>query len=544
MQKRYSLLTAFLVLLSVSSFGQWGYFSGSLQTNTNFFVRDPKIGAYNMPQYDNFKVGADAWLNLNYTNEKFGLDVGARLDFFYNSILRVPTSPYTGAGLGNFFIKKKIKDFTFTGGYLYDQIGSGILYRAYEERTLAIDNALLGVRAEYDYKGILKLKAFGGVQKLKFSYQAPIILGFNAEGNVSIGDKVRMVPGIGVLNRSEDQKTMTQIVSTIESYDTLSRFVPKYNTYAFSVYNTLTVGDFSWYIEGVYKTKESIRNNQLRSINDSLINAAGNCLFTSVNYAHKGFGLTLQFKRTQDFYMHVSPNPNESTFDGSMTFIPPVSRENSLRLPSRYFAPSLENHELAFSADASYTPNKKVTFELSGSYIRDLLFARFHPIQTPFFGEAFISGIYKPTKALEIQLGFQYVRYNKYVYQQHGSDKVDSYTPFAEWQYKIDKKKSIRMELQYQHVLLDYGQWLYGLLEFNVAPHFSVAVSDMWNFKPNPEVNPNANHYYSVFFGYTQGSLAFTLAYVKQVEGIVCTGGVCRIEPAFSGAKFGMTATF
>lgn len=497
-----------------------------------------------MPQYDNFKIGTDAWLNLNYTNDKFGLEIGARADFFYNSILRVPTAPYTSVGLGNFYIKKHIKDFTFTGGYLYDQIGSGILYRTYEERTLAIDNALLGVRAEYDYKGLIKLKAFGGVQKLKFSYQGPVILGFNAEGNLKLGDKVQMVPGAGIVNRSEDQNTMNQIVSTIESYDTLGRFVPKYNTYAFSIYNTLTAGDFSWYIEGAYKTKEAIRDNELHEVNDSLINAAGNCVFTSVNYAHKGFGITLQFKRTQDFYMHISPNPTESTFDGSMTFIPPVSRENSLRLPSRYFAPSLENHELAFSEDASYTPSKKLTFELSGSYIRDLILKQFDPTFAPFFGEAFISGIYKPTRSFELQLGFQYVRYNKFVYQQDGAPNVDAYTPFAEWQYKIDKKKSIRMELQYQRVLLDYGQWLYGLLEFNVAPHFSVAVSDMWNFKPNPEVNPYANHYYNIFVGYTQGSLAFTLAYVKQVEGIVCTGGVCRIEPAFSGVKFGITATF
>ena len=544
MQKLYSLLTTLLVLLGLNSYGQWGYFSGSLQTNTNFFIRDPKIGAYNMPQYDNFKVGADAWMNLNYTNDQFGLEAGVRIDFFYNSILRVPTSPYTGAGLGNFFIKKKIKDFTFTGGYIYDQIGSGILYRAYEERTLAIDNALLGVRAEYNYKGLLRLKAFAGVQKLKFSIQSPIILGASAEGNFDLGKNVRLVPGAGIINRSEDQNTMNQIVSTIESYDTIGRFVPKYNTYAFTLYNTLTAGDFSWYIEGAYKTKESIRNNELHSVNDSLINAAGNCVFTSLNYAHKGFGITLQFKRTQDFYMHISPNPNESTFDGSMTFIPPVSRENSLRLPSRYFAPSLESHELAFSEDASYTPSKKLTFELSGSYVRDLLMAQFNPVSLPFFGEGFIQATYKPIRTLEIQLGFQYVRYNKYVYQQEGAPNVDSYTPFAEWQYKINKKMSVRMELQYQRVLLDYGQWLYGLVEFNVAPHFSVAVSDMWNFKPNPEINPNANHYYSLFFGYTQGSLAFTLAYVKQVEGIVCTGGVCRIEPAFSGVKAGITATF
>ncbi|MDB5281554.1 MAG: hypothetical protein JWO06_629 [Bacteroidota bacterium] len=542
--RKINLLLIILLSLGLNSYSQWGYFSGSFQSNTNFFVRDPKIGAYNMPQYDNFKVGADAWLNLNYTNEKYEFETGVRLDLFYNSILRVPTAPYTAAGLGNFYIKKKVKDLTITGGYIYDQIASGIIYRAYEERTLGIDNALLGARLEYDVKSLVKLKAFAGVQKLKFSIQKPIILGFNAEGNFAAGTKVRFVPGVGVINRSMDQDDMNQVVQRIETYDTLGRFVPKYNTYAFTVYNTLSAGDFTWYFEAAYKTAEAIKKDQIRDAVDSLINTPGTCFYTSVNYSHKGFGLTLQFKRTENFYLHTNPNPTESLFDGTMDFIPPVSRENSLRLPSRYFAPSLENHELSFSGDATYSPKRNITFSLSGSYVRDFIFKKYNPLDVPFFGEGFISALVKPTKSLEIEVGFQYVRYNKFVYQKEGSPVIDAYTPFLEWQYKFTKKMSLRMELQYQNVLKDYGQWMYGLVEFNVAPHFSVALSDMWNFKPNPDINPNANHYYSIFFGYTLGPLNFTLAYVKQVEGIVCTGGVCRLEPAFSGGKFGVNATF
>src|SRR5688572_22271235 len=72
--------------------GQWGYFSGSFQSNTNFFIRDTAIRAAGLPHYDNYKVGTDNWLNLNYTNEKFELETGIRLDIFYNSILRVPTT--------------------------------------------------------------------------------------------------------------------------------------------------------------------------------------------------------------------------------------------------------------------------------------------------------------------------------------------------------------------------------------------------------------------------------------------------------------------
>ncbi len=544
--RKLNILSTFLFLLVFSScFSQWGYFSGSFQNGTNFFIRDPKIGAFNLPHYDNLKVGTDNWLELRYTNDKFELQTGVRIDFFYNSILRVPTSPYSGVGVGNFFIKKKVKDLSITGGYIYDQIGSGIIYRSFEERALGIDNPLLGARLEYDIKGKVKLKAFAGAQKLKFSIQKPLILGFNADGNFSTkNNKVTFQPGVGFINRSMDKENIDKLVTTIESYDTTGRFVPKYNTYAVTVYNTLTAGNFSWYAEGAYKTAEAIKKDQIRDAKDSLINSPGNCVFTTVNYSTKGLGITLQFKRTENFYLHTSPNATEALFDGLLNFLPPVSKQNSLRLPARYFAPSLENRELAFGAEITYSPNRKMTFTVQGSYIRDFLLKKYNPTDTAFFGEGYVAGIFKPTKSLEMEFGFMYARYNKFLYRKEGDHEVDAYTPFAEFSYKVNKKHSLRLEVQYQHVLKDYGQWIYGLLEYSFAPHFSFAVSDMWNFKPNPDVNPNANHYYSVFAGYTIGPHRFTLSYVKQVEGIVCTGGVCRLEPAFSGVKLGVNSTF
>lgn len=545
MQKLNTVSTVLFLFLFQSGFSQWGYFSGSFQSNTNFFIRDSLIGAYNLPHYDNYKVGTDVWLNLNYTNEKYEFQTGVRLDFFYNSILRTPTSPYTAVGVGNFFIKKKVKDLTITGGYIYDQIGSGIIYRTFEERALGIDNALLGARLEYDIKSKVKLKAFAGVQKWKFSILKPIILGFNADGNFSTkNNKVTFQPGIGVVNRSMDQASVAQIVTTIESYDTLGRFVPKYNTYAFTAYNTLTVGDFSWYVEGAYKSHEAIKKDQINDAKDSLINVPGNCFYTTLNYSHKGIGVTLQFKRTQNFYLHNSPNPTEALFDGTMNFLPPVSRQNSLRLPSRYFAPSLENRELAFGGEVTYSPDRKMTFTFQGSFVRDFILKKFNPSNSIFFAEGFFNAMFKPTKSIEVEFGFQYARYDKFVYRKDGERDINSYTPFTELTYKINRKHSLRWEFQYQHVIKDYGQWLYALMEYNFAPHFSFAVSDMWNFKPNPDINPNANHYYSIFAGYTIGAHRFTVSYVKQVEGIVCTGGVCRLEPAFSGVKIGINSTF
>jgi hypothetical protein len=38
--------------------------------------------------------------------------------------------------------------------------------------------------------------------------------------------------------------------------------------------------------------------------------------------------------------------------------------------------------------------------------------------------------------------------------------------------------------------------------------------------------------------------LRFTGGYVRQVEGVICTGGVCRVEPAFNGMRFSMISNF
>ncbi len=553
---KYSLFVI-LTWFCLSASGQ-GYFSGSFQSNTNFFIRDSAIGAADQPHYDNYKIGTDAWLNLNYINEKFGLEIGTRIDMYYNTILFTPRTPTTAAGLGLFYVKKKVKDLNITAGYFYDQIGTGIIYRSWEERPLGIDNALLGARLEYDIDQKVKLKVFSGVQKNRFSLYKPIISGFNAEGNFSIKGKVLLQPGVGLLNRSMDKESVDVLVSRIETLDSTLRFVPKFNTYAFTVYNTLTVGNVSWYVEGAYKTREAIVG-----YGGKLLNKPGSVIYSTLSYSTKGFGGTLSFKRTENFSLRVSPNDlsSQGVFQGLLNFLPPTARQNSLRLPSRYFAPSQEQHELAFGAEFTYSPNNKLSFSANGSYIRDFL--KGAPVAPEkvisgtdtlvndarnFFGEAFISATYRPMKTLEIEVGFQYARYNRLLYLNEGAIDINSYTPFAELSYRFNKKMSIRTEVQYQHVKKDFGQWIYALVEFNVAPRWSVAVSDMWNFKANPEnVVPQGRkpqHYYSAFLSFTHHSHRFSVNYVKQVQGIVCTGGVCRFEPAFSGVKFSINSTF
>ncbi|MFN8277772.1 MAG: DUF6029 family protein [Chitinophagales bacterium] len=584
------LLGWLFISTALPSFAQSGHFSGSVQTNTNVFFRDTLINTAKF--YETTKVGADAWMNLNYSNDKYGLDAGVRLDVFLNSIVRNPTAPFTGVGLGSFFIRKQIGDLTATGGYIYDQIGTGIIFRTYEERPLGIDNALVGMKLNYNVKNLVNLKAFAGVQKNQFTFYKAVIAGFNAEGNFSIKDKVKLQPGIGVVNRYMDKDAFDKLYSTLQAYDSTTRFKPVYNAYAFSIYNTLTIGKVSIYAEAAFKSREAINgkvfNDSTHAVTDRLVNVPGSVIYASLNYSTKGFGFTASFKRTDNFSFRTSPN--ERLFNGMISFIPPLSRQNSLRLPARYFAPSQEVRELAFASEITYSPNKKWTFIANGSYVRDFLFKPWNTVITQttngvtstkpyhtFFGECYLSAAYRPSRKTEIELGFQYVRYNRLVYLGDGAQDMDVFTPFLEVMQRIGKKKSLRFEFQYQHIshvdpadskkrkATDFGQWVFLLAEFNIAPSWSFAVSDMWNFLPS-ENSPNhinyfndleaksgtakslfaisRNHYPSVFVAYTYHQHRFTLSYSKNVAGIVCTGGVCRFEPAFSGIKFTVNTNF
>ena len=92
--------------------------------------------------------------------QQLGFDLGLRFDLFNNSNLLNPNDSYTEDGIGRWYIHKKIQKLGISVGYIYDQIGSGIIYRAYEERPLAIDNALKGIRLTYDLSPDWQLKAF------------------------------------------------------------------------------------------------------------------------------------------------------------------------------------------------------------------------------------------------------------------------------------------------------------------------------------------------------------------------------------------------
>ena len=556
--KNLILLLACL-LVAISSYSQdtepeRGVFSGSIETNFNYFQKDSLIGAINIPQYDRLLTGGEMWLNLNYSIK--GYDMGVRFDMFQNSNLLNPLGSYSDQGIGRWFIKRTQDKLTLEAGYLYDQIGSGIIYQAYEVRPQLIDNALYGGAVSYQLMENLKLKAFTGKQKQQFSTIEGSIRGAYAEGFYSLGKEgspISLAPGIGVVNRTTGEGVIRNILDVMKFYLTEDQVLQEYNTYLTTFYNTLSYKNITWYAEVAHKSEEVFFDADAikQEFNAAptfgkYVKKSGNVYYSSIGYTIGGLGLTLEGKRTENFDFRADPTLRLNL--GLVNFIPPMNRLNTYRLTTRYNPATQLLSEQAYQVDVSYKFNKSWSTNLNYSNIQKL-------DGTQLYDEKLIEVTYKQKRKWQLTGGLQLQEYNQDIYESKPCvPMLNTVTPYLDFLYKISRKKSIRFESQYMITDQDFGSWAYGLLEVGLAPHWLFELSGMYNVSPNVNKNEIPNNpetgekrkilYPTLGAVYINKGNRFSLRYVKQVQGVVCNGGICRLEPAFSGVRFNMTSNF
>jgi len=528
-----------------------GVFSGNFESNFNVFLSDSLINASNTPQYDRQLTGGEAWLNLNYSLK--GFNAGIRFDMFSNSNLLNPTDSYTDQGIGRWFINKQINKLNIEAGYIYDQIGSGIIYRAWESRPLLIDNALYGAKVEYQLNEDWKIKAFTGKQKFLFDVNDGAIKGASVEGYLSLGSEespISLSPGIGIVNRTLSDQSMNLIIDDVKTYLPDEQIIPVYNVYLGSFYNTLTYKTFTWYLEAAYKSPEAFYDtNADRTeangtvVNGKFVKEAGSVLYSSVSYAKGKLGITIEGKRTENF--NFRSDPNLTLNRGLVNYIPPMNRFNTYRMTARYAPATQDLSELAYQVDVRYRFNKKLSALVNYSNITEL-------DGNLLYRETLGEVVYKYKRKWQLTVGLQMQMYNQELYEVKPEvPLVSTVTPYLDFLYKFSRKKSLRFETQYMSTKEDFGSWFFALAEFGLAPKWIFEASVMYNIDPSkkspkdPETGESLNIVYPTLgVVYVNKSNRFQLRYVKQVEGIVCSGGICRLEPAFSGVKFSMSSNF
>lgn len=540
-------LLIFACIVHFTAFTQEkGVISGAFETNANVFLRDSNINAINTPQYDRQIFGGEAWLNLNYSIQ--GFQLGVRFDMFNNSNLRNPTDSYSGIGIGRWFVQKQLDKVQISAGYLYDQIGSGLIFRAFENRPLFIDNAVYGARVKYNFSDNFHLMGFAGKQKNAFETYTGNIKGLRSEGFLSLGNEespLTLAPGVGFVNRTISDEYMAGVVDALRTYLDEDRFIPLHNTYSTTIYNTATYKSFSLYTEVALKAKDIFYNpfgekkEILGTSIGKLEQKSGSVLYGSLNFTQGNLGINVEAKRTKNFNFRI--DPNQRLLRGLVNFLLPLNRQNTFRLTARYSPAAQDISEMAYAADIRYRFSKTLTAAVNISDIRTLDGDRL-------FQEIFTEIVYKYQRKWQLTTGLQVLTYNQEVYEMKSEvPLVRALVPYFDFFYKFSSTKSLRTEFQYMDTKQDFGSWLFGLAEFSLAPKWNFEMSGMYNVDPkkvNPKGELKKTLYPTMGVVYNQNAQRYSLRYVKQVEGVVCSGGICRLEPAFSGFRFAMNTTF
>ncbi len=540
------LILFFFVLIVSTTFSQnKGVFSGSFDTNANVFIRDSSINAINTPQYDRQFFGGEAWLNLNYSID--GLTIGTRFDMFNNSNLRNPTNSFSGIGIGRWYVKKALGKLEISAGYLYDQIGSGLIFRAFETRPLFIDNALYGAQIKYDLGKSWNIMGFAGRQKNAFDVYTGNLKGIRLEGFASFGEEspLSLAPGFGFVNRTISDENMEGVVNALRTYLDEDRFTPNHNAYSTSIYNTMNYKTISLYTEFALKSedifynpfalKKEIIGNSIGKIEQK----SGSVMYASLSYAAGKLGITAEAKRTENFNFRIDPNLR--LLRGLVNYLTPLNRQNTYRLTARYSPAAQDISEMAYVLDVKYKVNKSLSAGVNYSDISTLNGDRL-------FREIFTEIIYKYKRKWQLTSGVQFLTYNQEIYEMKSEvPLVKTVVPYLDFLYKFTPTQALRTEFQYMSTKQDFGSWLFGLSEFSIAPRWIFEASGMYNVKPkkaNSKGLVEKIFYPTLGVVFLKDAQRFSLRYVKQVEGVVCSGGICRLEPAFSGIRFNMNTTF
>jgi hypothetical protein len=515
--------------------------TGNFQIDAQYYIEDSTIGAPYVPE----KMLTNGFGNINYMKGNFA--AGIRYESYQNALLGF-NEKYKGAGITYRFASFKVNDLEVTLGNFYDQFGNGLVFRSYEERGLGLDNAMDGIRLKYNpYSGIY-LKGFIAQQRYYFDKGPGIVRGF--DGEVALSEAVKSL---------SDAKTRVTLGGSVVSRyqkdeDPIYNF-PE-NVLAFAGRTNITHGNFSLNAEYAFKYNDPSAVN-------NVIYKNGDAFYANLVYAKKGLGVSFSTAWMDNFDYRSSRSATSN--DLTLNYLPSLSKQQTYRMATLYPNATVPTGEAGFQGEIYYTfktqgdkPKSQGTF-VSGAYTRVVGIDKDTAGVDPFIGyessfynvtdevyfeQAHIEASKKINKNTKLIGTYIYTAYNKGVLQGLGEDygTIYSHVAVLEGQFKLSKSHSIRAEAQHLLTEQDKGNWVFGLIEYTISPHWFFAFFDEYNYG-NDDKDKRLN-YPNASMGYTKGANRISLSYGKQRDGLLCVGGVCRQVPASNGFAISVTSSF
>ena len=533
-----------LSLLSVSAFAEQregektkGRLTGSFETNSIFYVEDAKSGAIT-PQ-DNF--GSNNYLKLDYYHGKFSAGIQGEA---YMPVLQGYPTDLTKVALTNYYAQWVDDSFSVTAGTFYEQFGSGLLFRAYEDRTLGMNNALTGARFTYNYEDIVALKAIWGMPRLGMKFTDTQVRGGDISFAISnlVGWKATHLAVEG---------------SVINRYEAISADLKeeggKPSSTGFS--GRVNFEHKGFVVRGEYidAGERHYPNGAYDGVNDPRIDLIknGNAQLLELGYSGHGLGVNVTARRLE--YMDMPTVYRNTSTANALNYIPALTAQYSYLLmnlnpyivqPSTLLGSYIAPGEIGGQVDIYYNVARRTKLGGKRGMKLGLNYSTYWSLAADRSAKADNLLWQSINFTLEKQITRKFKLNFLYSFQEYNdSHGVNNYTWksnifVADMLYKWTPTLSTRLELQYLLSKDDDKDWMAALAEVNFAPHWSVYVSDMYNHgKTNL-------HYYNAGVSYTKSRTRIQLSYGRNRAGVVCSGGVCRNIPAYTGANLMITTSF
>ncbi len=555
MKRKKILALALFAAVAATAQGQGllgGHVTGNVQLDGQMSSADSTIGAQDVPE----KLLLNARADILYTNGDFS--AGLRFEMYQNPLLGFDAR-YKGQGLANYFVAYNGERLSVTAGNFYEQFGSGMILRAYEDRYLGLDNSLFGLNVQYRPVDGITLKALAGKQRIFWDYGDGLVRGVDAEVNLgslvkAIGEsKFRATLGAGFVSKYEDDETVPSAANPE------MRLNLPLNVGAASLRADLGYGN--WSLQAEY-----VRKGQDPSAMNGYIYRPGEALLLGLSYSQRGFSASLQAKRIDNMgFKSVRSQSGEMLY---INYLPAITKNHTYAFLSMYPYATQVNGEQGLQADVMYKIKKGTL--LGGQYGTDVHvnssvvmgldttvtggagtdgYEVNGGLGQTLYGDVSVEVAKKLSKNVKATVTYAYQVFNPVVENEPGSLHHNNIV-VADVSWKVNKKHSLRFEAEWMESDSHYdaadpehsdrraGDWVMGLVEWNIGTHWFLSASDQYAY------NDGTGNYYNLSVGYTRGATRLQVGYGKQREGLLCIGGVCRTVPASNGLTFSLTTSF
>ena len=541
-----------------------GQVSIALESNNSYYAPDKKledIGLVVPEKRVRGDFGSNDYLKVDYNIGRFS--AGVQVDGYLPAMYGYDFYDYSQRDSKlNMFLTKYVQwedaNWGVRLGDIYDQFGNGLIFRAYEDRALAFNNSLAGARAHYNFNNMVNVKVVAGMPRLYDMRSKTAIWG--ADLSLSFSEMLGWYDGLVVLEASyvgRHQDVASEYLAKGVEGNVLNMASGRFNVEA---------KGFSFRFETVAKLNNDIYNPMYDA-------AKGNATTIDLGYTKGRFSASASFRRQENMTTFIEYRPMGIGGGNTMTYLPLLTRQHTYSLANLnpYRGSSVHTGgEVGGQIDLYYSlRNPKARGKYWNFHIN---YSMFNTVDH----KNSMTGLDMEGRNVWIDFNFDVERqWNKqlkttFLYSfQRWDEEINHYDAahshycrshifVGDVTYKINKKHSMRFELQYL-ASEDYeGDWVAATIEYNLAPKFSFYVSDMWNCEKmqdgaygNYFMNVNTYeyqhellHYYQVGASFTHNSLRAQLSYGRNRAGYVCSGGVCRFQPAYTGVNLALTLSF